>query len=76
MRHGGGDYVVERQGFEDLACGVKRVSVILVRKETKKEEKNISLLACPRMQAMAVAGLARLEGKAWGWGLCGGEAGV
>jgi len=55
--------VVERQGFEDPACGVKRVSVTLVRKETKKRrKKNISLLACLRMQAMAVAGLARLEG--------------
>ncbi len=55
--------MVERQGFEDPACGVKRVSVTLVRKETKKRrKKNISLLACLRMQAMAVAGLARLEG--------------
>ena len=32
----GGNYVVERWGFEDLACGVKRVSVTLVRKEMKK----------------------------------------
>ncbi len=63
MRHRGGDYVVERRGFEDPACGVKRVSVTLVRKETKKEEKkNISLLARLRMQAMAAAGLVRLEG--------------
>ncbi len=76
MRHGGGDYVVERWGFEDPACGVKRVSVTLVRKEMKKEEKNLSLLACLQMQAMAVAGLVRLEGKAQGWGLCGGEVGV
>ncbi len=38
--------MVERWGFEDPACGVKRVSVTLVRKETKKEEKNLSLLAC------------------------------
>jgi len=67
--------VVERWGFEDPACGVKRVSVTLVRKETKKE-KNLSLLVCLRMQAMAVAGLVRLEGKAQGWGLCGGEVGV
>ncbi len=37
MRHRGGDYVVERQGFEDLACGVKRVSVTLVRNEMKKK---------------------------------------
>ncbi len=48
----------------------------MVRKETKKEEKNLSLLACLQMQAMVVAGLARLEGKAQRWGLCGGEAGV
>ncbi len=47
MGHEGGDYVVERQGFEDLACGVKRVSVTLVRKGTKRKEKNITLLACP-----------------------------
>ena len=52
-----------RGGFEDPGCGIKRVSVTLVRKETKKRrKKNISLLACLRMQAMAVAGLARLEG--------------
>ena len=35
--HGGGDYVVERQGFEDPMCGVKRVSVTLVRNEMKKK---------------------------------------
>ncbi len=39
MRHGGGDYVVKRQGFEDPACGVKRVSVTLVRKAKKKKKK-------------------------------------
>jgi len=62
VRHRGGDYVMERWGFEDPACGVKRVSVTLVRNEMKKRKKNISLLACPRMQAMAAAGLVRLEG--------------
>ena len=36
MRHRGGYYVVKRQGFLDLAYGVKRVSVTLVRKEMKK----------------------------------------
>ncbi len=46
------------------------------QKRNEKEEKNLSLLVCLQMQAMAVAGLVRLEGKAWGWGLCGGEAGV
>ncbi len=62
--------MVERQGFEDPAYGVKRVSVTLVRKETKKEEKkNLSLLACPQMQAMVVAGLARLEGQSTGVGI-------
>ncbi len=30
---------VERRGFEDLVRGVKRVSVTLVRKGTKKKEK-------------------------------------
>ncbi len=47
MRHGDRDYVVERRGFEDPACGVKRVSVTLVRNEMKKEEKNLSILVCP-----------------------------
>ena len=60
--HGGGDYVVERRGFEDPMCGVKRVSVTLVRKEKKRRKKNLSLLACLRMQAMAAAGLVRIEG--------------
>ncbi len=30
--------VVERQGFDDPACGVKRVSVTLVRKGMKKKK--------------------------------------
>ncbi len=64
----GGNYVVERWGFEDLACGVKRVSVTLVRKEMKKK-KNLSLLVCLQMQAVAVAGLARLEGQSTGVGI-------
>jgi len=63
VRHGGGDYVVEREGFSDLVYGVKGVSVTLVRKETKKgKEKNLSLLAYLQMWAMVAAGLARLEG--------------
>jgi len=46
--YGGRDYVVERWGFEDPVCGVKRVSVTLVRKGMKKKkQKNISLLVCP-----------------------------
>ncbi len=47
MRHGGRDYVVERWGFKDLACRVKRVSVTLVRKEMKKKKKTYLYLgAC------------------------------
>ncbi len=62
--------MVERQEFSDPAYGVKSVFVTLVRKETKKgKEKNLSLLACPRMQAMAAAGLARLEGRGTGVGI-------
>ncbi len=44
MRDGDGDYVVERQGFEDLVCGVKRVSVTLIRKGTKRKEKKKTYL--------------------------------
>ena len=50
MRHGGGDYVVERQGIEDPACGVKRVSVTLVRKEMKKRKKKL-IFTCVPMNA-------------------------
>ena len=39
------------------------------KRNEKKEEKNLSLLACPRMQAMAAAGLARLEGQSTGVGI-------
>jgi len=47
VRHGGRDYVVERWGFKDLACRVKRVSVTLVRKEMKKKKKTYLYLgAC------------------------------
>ncbi len=58
---------MEREGFSDPAYGVKRVSVTLVRKETKKgKEKNLSLLVYPQMQAMAAVGLARLKGQGMG----------
>jgi len=61
--HGGRDYVVERQGFEDPACGVKRVSVTLVRKGTKKKKRKKHIFTCVSMNdAMVVAGLVRLEG--------------
>ncbi len=33
------------------------------QKRNEKKEKNLSLLVCSRMQAMAAAGLVRLEGK-------------
>jgi len=56
---------VERWGFEDPACG-EEVSA-MVRKETKKRrKKNITLLACPRMQAMAAAGVGT-KGKRQRW---------
>jgi len=57
-------------------CGVKRVSVTLVRKEMKKRKKNLSLLVCPQMQAMAVAGLVRLKGQSMVVGIMCGEVGV
>ncbi len=66
--------MVERWGFEVPACGVKRVSVTLVRKGTKKrkKEKKKHIFTCvPTNEAMAVAGLARLEGQGtverWGF---------
>ena len=65
-----------RDGIEDPACGVKRVSVTLVRKEMKKRKKNLSLLVCPQMQAMVAAGLVRLEGQSTVVGIMCGEAGV
>ena len=69
--------MVERRGFEDPARGIKSLCNIgQKRNEKKRKEKNISLLVCSRMQAMAAAGLVRLEGKARGGGLCGGEAGI
>ncbi len=46
---------VERWGFEDLAHGVKRVSVTLVRKGTKKKKKNITCV--PANGALAVVGV-------------------
>ena len=48
--------MVERWGFEDPACGVKRVSVRLVRKGTKKrKEKNITCM--PMNEAMVMVGV-------------------
>src|SRR6266704_457000 len=48
--------MVERWGFEDPACGEKR-SLQWSEKKRKKKKKNITLLACPRVQAMAVVGV-------------------
>ena len=47
-------------GVEDPACGVKRVSVTLVKKGTKKNKRKKDIFTC--VPAMAVAGLARFEG--------------
>src|SRR6266702_6526582 len=74
--HGGGDYMVERWGFEDLMCGVKRVSVTLVRKEMKKEKKTYLYLHACKCRKWQWQDLQGLRGKAQGWGLCGGEAGA
>ncbi len=63
--------MVERQGFEDLVCEVKRVSITLVRKGTKKKKRKKHIFTCmPVNKAMAV-GLARIEGQGtverWGF---------
>ncbi len=47
---------VERQGFEDLARGVKKVSVTLVRKGTKKKKKK-NITCVPANGAMVVVGV-------------------
>ncbi len=54
--------MVERQGFEVLVCGVKRVSVTLVRKGMKKRKRKHISTCMPMNEAMVVVGLARLEG--------------
>ncbi len=48
--------MVERWGSEDLACGEKR-SLQWLEKKQKKKKKNITLLACLRVQAMAAVGV-------------------
>ncbi len=47
---------MERRGFEDPAHGVKRVSVTLVRKGTKKKEKK-NITCIPANGAMAAVGV-------------------
>ncbi len=58
--------MVERWGFEDLACGEKRSlqwSEKWSEKKQKKKKKNITLLAYLRMQAVAVAAGVGAKGK-------------
>src|SRR6266702_4754374 len=70
--HWGGDYVVERWGFEDPACGVKSLCNIDQKRNEKKKKRNKHIITCmPTNEAMVVAGLARLEGQGtverWGF---------
>src|SRR6266702_901166 len=53
-----------RGGFEDPGRGIKRVSVPLVRKGTKKKEKNITLLTYLRMRQWRQWDLRGLRGEA------------
>src|SRR6266568_1016915 len=53
-----------RGGFEDPGRGIKRVSVTLVRKGTKKKEKNITLLTYPLMRQWRRRDLRGLRGEA------------
>ncbi len=60
---------MERQGVEDLARGVKRVSVTLVRKGTKKKEKK-NITCIPVNGAMAAVGVgAKGRMRRWHGGL-------
>src|SRR6266702_4632472 len=67
---------VEGGGGEEPACGEKRSLPPWAENKRKKKKKNITLLACPRMQAMAAGGLGRLEGQSTVVGIMCGEAGV
>ncbi len=63
--------MVERWGFEDPACGVKRVSVILVRKGTKKKKEKKNITCIPTNGAMAVVGVGAKGRMQWQrGGLC------
>ena len=63
--------MVERRGFEDPARGIKSLCNIgQKRNEKKRKEKNIPLLACPRMRQRRWRDLRGSRGKAWWWGLC------
>jgi len=65
-----GRRTVERWGFEDPACGEKRSLQHWSEKKRKKEEKKHIFTYVPANEAMAAAGLARLEGGGMveGWG--------
>ncbi len=57
--------MVEMRGFEDLACGVKRVCNIgQKRNEKRRKEINISLPACPQMRQWWWRDLQGLRGEA------------
>ncbi len=67
--------MVERWGYEDPARGIKRVVTGQKRNEKKKrKEKNFTCV--PANEAMAAAGLVRLEGQSTVVGIMCGEAGV
>jgi len=53
--------MVERWGFEDLACGKKR-SLQHWSEKKRKRRKKTYLTYVPTNEAMAVVGLVRLEG--------------
>ncbi len=60
---------MEKQGFKDLAHGVKRVSVTLVRKGTKKRKKK-NITCIPVNGAMMVVGVgAKGRMQQWHGGL-------
>ncbi len=62
--------MVKRWGFEDPACGKKRSLQHWSEKKQKRRKKTY-LTYVPANEAMAAAGLARLEGqgmvKRWGF---------
>src|SRR6266702_4241942 len=59
-----GQGMVERGGFEDLACGKKRSLQHWSEKRKKKEKKHI-LLMCPQMRQWWWWDLQGLRGEAW-----------
>jgi len=59
-----GQCMVERWGFEDLACGEKR-SLQHWSEKKRKKKKNISLFMCPLMRQWQRQELRGLRGEAW-----------